>query len=795
VLGKTYYYRVKAVREGYTDSPYTVGSLGCAVPGSTKVAMPGSMAVPSSNDTGAFTVSWGKSSTIGAKYLLVEATNESFTEGVNFAYFGKALEANIAGRTPGMTYYYKVKAIKTGMKDSAFRLAGNGCLLVDLNTVDNDGDGFTENDGDCNDAIANSYPGATEICGDGIDQSCAGGDLACPSAVSDYDGDGYTIDQGDCDDFNAEVHPGGVDVASDGYDQDCDGHYNGDEVVMAPGAITLDAPTESSISSISPDGRITFSGGTDQIAGFTVGNPLLIGITPKTPLGFMGKIASIETGENGQIIVTTVPAALDEVFETLRIVRKGSLGTSDAPAGAAQIAPLSMVSPSAVISGHAAYQDCMDASPGAGLVNEFCLAMQTGYSLDIDINLFEPSRFIFEASPSATLTNTFGAEAEVSATLFEKEFPRVRYPPIPLGVPGLFMTPFLGASLQVTADAKGKATITTTRNVAYDAQLSYANEIWSKNLVQTKDTRNITHEIYASAGVAATLSPEIRLFINAVAGPYLQVDLSARAQADTCANPWLKAFVKADYSIGAKVRLLKDLDYEFNNGSIIPETIYWQSTEPFPYFGTVRGIVQDQVGDLIEGVNVDFLKDGEIKATAATDISGSYSLDLGPCYYEVKFSHCALDDIIENIDNIVVGQELEFNEMMIVKTGIFDGRYYYYFHEILPGGIAYHQDSYTVNGGTITGQSQTIINNNEGTNTYYKTCNISGTVDIATGNFSGSLTKTTSDTTPEGTVIQYSTMSGYLGMTDNCTDAYLDWESNIGCGTEASLQGWKVYRQ
>lgn len=50
---------------------------------------------------------------------------------------------------------------------------------LDTNAVDDDGDGFSENDGDCNDQDDTIYPGASEICGDGIDQDCSGADLAC----------------------------------------------------------------------------------------------------------------------------------------------------------------------------------------------------------------------------------------------------------------------------------------------------------------------------------------------------------------------------------------------------------------------------------------------------------------------------------------------------------------------------------------------------------------------------------------------------------------------------------------
>ncbi|MCP4352977.1 MAG: hypothetical protein GY795_46600 [Desulfobacterales bacterium] len=43
-----------------------------------------------------------------------------------------------------------------------------------MNDVDNDEDGYTENQGDCNDSDAFVFPEATEICGDGIDQDCDG---------------------------------------------------------------------------------------------------------------------------------------------------------------------------------------------------------------------------------------------------------------------------------------------------------------------------------------------------------------------------------------------------------------------------------------------------------------------------------------------------------------------------------------------------------------------------------------------------------------------------------------------
>jgi len=88
----------------------------------------------------------------------------------------------------------------------------------DSNTGDSIPEGYVVKGSDCNDSNNTIYPGAVEICGDGIDQDCTNGDLVCPT---DADADGYYAEVDDCNDNDDTIHPGATEICGDGIDQDC----------------------------------------------------------------------------------------------------------------------------------------------------------------------------------------------------------------------------------------------------------------------------------------------------------------------------------------------------------------------------------------------------------------------------------------------------------------------------------------------------------------------------------------------------------------------------------------------
>lgn len=127
----------------------------------------------------------------------------------------------------------------------------NGEDLVDV-----DGDGYSPEDGDCDDNEFDINPGATEIPYDGIDQDCVDGDL------DDVDGDGFSPEDGDCDDNNGDINPDADEIPYDGIDQDC---VDGDLVdVDGDGFSPDDGDCDDNEFDINPDADEIPNDGIDQ---------------------------------------------------------------------------------------------------------------------------------------------------------------------------------------------------------------------------------------------------------------------------------------------------------------------------------------------------------------------------------------------------------------------------------------------------------------------------------------------------------------------------------------------------
>ncbi len=94
--------------------------------------------------------------------------------------------------------------------------------VASLLDSDEDGDGFTENEGDCDDTDSGQHPGADEV-ENGEDDDCDGTIDEGTNAYDD-DGDGWSENEGDCDDTTVTITA--ADCDGDGYESPA---YGGDD--------------------------------------------------------------------------------------------------------------------------------------------------------------------------------------------------------------------------------------------------------------------------------------------------------------------------------------------------------------------------------------------------------------------------------------------------------------------------------------------------------------------------------------------------------------------------------------
>ena len=127
----------------------------------------------------------------------------------------------------GNTLHYQ--ALRTNAGNSS----GGGTVIDDLTLArpgkdpcHQPGDPDADLDGypaslDCDDQVFDVNPGATEICGNAVDENCDGTAEPCPPPPVDVDMDGSPAGT-DCDDANPDRYPEHPEVECDGTDNDCD---------------------------------------------------------------------------------------------------------------------------------------------------------------------------------------------------------------------------------------------------------------------------------------------------------------------------------------------------------------------------------------------------------------------------------------------------------------------------------------------------------------------------------------------------------------------------------------------
>jgi len=167
---------------------------------------------------------------------------------------GESIEVTVTYVPTDATTHYAEVIVYSDANPSLLTVLLSGTGQMDPDAIDNDGDGQSENEGDCDDYNADVWLGAPELC-NGTDDSCDGivpadettdvdgdGALACEDCddndaalnLQDNDWDAWSTCDGDCDDNDSSVRPGAQEGCN-GVDDDCDGVVPADETTDADG--------------------------------------------------------------------------------------------------------------------------------------------------------------------------------------------------------------------------------------------------------------------------------------------------------------------------------------------------------------------------------------------------------------------------------------------------------------------------------------------------------------------------------------------------------------------------------
>lgn len=346
--------------------------------------------------------------------------------------------------------------------------------------------------------------------------------------------------------------------------------------------------------------------------------------------GYLARVTDVDRSRsNGEVVVTTQPAGLDEAFESLQASVSKSLSASEWTfADVAEGITIEASEPSRGINVPVVKFNNLTIGDGVQLSGAVRLDLSCVY--DLDYRLMGLRKFEFV--PTVGLEGALRLKAERNASVrFEKLLARGSANLTALTkVPAVLEMRLLtnaAASLKVGFDASASARLTTTFGVRFESGNWSTVGDTTPTLEMGLSGRPIARAEFAVTPVRLELS----LKILGVAGPYCFADL-----------PRLEGF--ADALDGNRAHLKSDAVVEATAGVRVQILTRTLADKQFPSFFTRRWTVVDRAKDfppdnrapLAENGNAETRKDTPVGITAvASDPDGnalSYRIVGGPTH-------------------------------------------------------------------------------------------------------------------------------------------------------------------
>lgn len=298
--------------------------------------------------------------------------------------------------------------------------------------------------------------------------------------------------------------------------------------------ITPDAGTLAEAPPAGQAGVLRIRGSVDA----KVGQSVAIGITERTPFGYLGKVTSV-TSENGETVLGVEPAAMQQVIPEADI----DVDITSAPPQERQ-ARQAFGTPAFEFANRTHPMQC-----GAGVSASATASARAGFSAKLKLRWkgtgvrdwdFDPGypEGDIETTFQARVTGEVTTSAAAHCDLKSVEFPPISLAPIEFSVSGVpvVIVPRLGATLDASIQATGEAH--ARGELSWDPTASLhvtgaRSAYGSFSGLAPKFTTDVGARATGDARV--TVRPKLELLLYGVAGPEVAVPAGLHLTADTAA--------------------------------------------------------------------------------------------------------------------------------------------------------------------------------------------------------------------------------------------------------------------
>jgi len=202
----------------------------------------------------------------------------------------------------------------------------------------------------------------------------------------------------------------------------------------------------------------------------------------------------------------------------------------------------------------------------------------------IDVGFFEglkEVKFGFESSESLNLQLIAGLQYS-----FEKKITlaTVNFSPIvvTVGIVPIVFTPQLKVIVGFDGSANGSVTSEINQSLTFNAGIKYVKSSgWAPFQTFTNNLTFQPPQLNLNASAGSYLKPELLIKVYSVAGPYANLKLYGRLDADLLQTPWWKLTGGITLSAGAKVNILDKFILDFSVNDLLKyEKLLAQATTP-----------------------------------------------------------------------------------------------------------------------------------------------------------------------------------------------------------------------